>query len=209
MQTKYFHSGEAVTVTITVNGANVVSSFVTLLRIPWKIVVPTDSTTWRANSFGDQRRTSSGSGKKCCGSHWLPCQRHLAGKHFRVTETFRATLMMFPSGCSENGQILQSIPSRSNHLDLARKSLVLHRGWSQRRRFLRRVLQENFEQSRADCRRWRTTVMMSKWYPIDLWKSLDSLKSHVTHMQSLIFMCPVFTFPPQAGGSHLVHCTHH
>ena len=129
MQTKYFHSGEAVTVTIIVNGANVVSSFVMLFRIFWKIVVPTDSTTWRANSFGDQRRTSSGSGKKCRGSHCLPCQRHLAGKHFRVTETFRATLMMFPSGCSENGQILQSIPSRSNHLGLARKALVLHRGW--------------------------------------------------------------------------------
>ena len=33
MQTKYFHSGEAVTVTIIVNGTNVVSSFVKLLRI--------------------------------------------------------------------------------------------------------------------------------------------------------------------------------
>ena len=74
MQTKYFLSGEAVTVTIIVSGANVVSSFVMLFRIPWKIVVPTDSTTWRANSGGDQRRTSSGSRKKCRGSRWLPSQ---------------------------------------------------------------------------------------------------------------------------------------
>ena len=69
MQTKYFHSGVTVTVTIIVNGANVVSSFVMLLRLSWKIVVPTDSTTWRANSCGDQRRTSSGSGKKLS---WIP-----------------------------------------------------------------------------------------------------------------------------------------
>ena len=41
MQTEYFHSDEAVTVTIIVNGANVVSSFVMLFKIPWKIVVPT------------------------------------------------------------------------------------------------------------------------------------------------------------------------
>ena len=97
-------------------------------------------------------------------------------KQFRATETFRATLMMLPSGCSENGQILQSILSRSNHLDLALKALVLHRGWSQRRRFLRRALQENLEQGRADCLRWRSSVMMRKWFPIDWLKSLDLLK---------------------------------
>ena len=50
----------------------------------------------------------------------------LAGKHFRATE-------------------------QSNHLNLALKALVLHRGWSQRRRFLRCALQENCEHGRADC----------------------------------------------------------
>ena len=42
---------------------------------------------------------------------------------------------------------------QSNHLDLATKALVLHRGWSQLRRFLHRSLQENFEHGRADCQR--------------------------------------------------------
>ena len=39
-----------------VDGANIVDSFVMRSTIPWKIVVPTDSTTWRANSRGCQRK---------------------------------------------------------------------------------------------------------------------------------------------------------
>ena len=44
-----------------------------------------------------------------------------------------------------------SIPSRSNHLDLALKALDLHRGWSQRRRFLFVRSKKTFEHGRADC----------------------------------------------------------
>ena len=45
---------------LAVGRANIVDSFVMRSTFHWKIVVPTDSTTWRANSCGDQRRTSSG-----------------------------------------------------------------------------------------------------------------------------------------------------
>ena len=43
----------------------------------------------------------------------------------------------------------------------------------------------NLGQGRADCRRWRTTVMKRKWFLKDLLKS---------HMQSLNFTCQVFMF---------------
>ena len=49
---------------LAVEGANIVDSFNMRSITLGKIVVPTDNTTWRANSCGDQRRTSSG----------LPCQ---------------------------------------------------------------------------------------------------------------------------------------
>ena len=56
--TEYFYSGGATTMNFIVNGANAVNSFIMRSTIPWNMVAPNDNTTWRANSCGDQRRTS-------------------------------------------------------------------------------------------------------------------------------------------------------
>ena len=77
-------------VTITVSEANVVCSFVMLLRISWKIVVPTDSTTWACKFL---RRSTS---------------------HF--IRQWKEVSVVHPAGFHANGHLAGKTPSSAPYL---------------------------------------------------------------------------------------------
>ena len=74
---------------LIVDGTSAVNLFVIRSTMPWNMFVPLESTSWRNNSCGDQRRTSCCCGEKSRGFHWL--------QHFHVKETFSVDSDVFPS----------------------------------------------------------------------------------------------------------------
>ena len=85
-------------------------SWIPQAPLPMKIwlSLPTDSTTRRAKSCGDQRRTSSGSGESVVESDGFHANDTWLEIHIRAMETFEATMMMFPSACSERDLPIQT-----------------------------------------------------------------------------------------------------